>query len=246
MSISKIIKLTPNPQGFGDVADELETEMFASQLPVQHSHSDFEDEDFGLYIGVWDTSDMVEAAGAYPCHEFMTVIEGAVAIKNNVTGEIENVIAGESFVIPKDYDCQWIQKGYLRKFYVIYEPASENGDAASVDLQQPSGIIIINENSQTPWQETSDGHRKKVLFNGENGGFVSGVWHTESLKTDTTSFPYNEFFTIKAGSITCTEVIGEERIEHEFTTGDSVFIPKNTTCSWVISQSTTLHFVQIK
>ncbi|MGB0936893.1 MAG: cupin domain-containing protein [Colwellia sp.] len=238
---SKIIQLNANPEGFGEVADELEQSMFASSLPVQHSHDDFEDEDLGLYVGVWDTTDMVEAAGPYACHEFMTVIEGSVDIKNNVTGKIETVVAGQSFVIPKDYDCQWQQTGYLRKFYVIYEPEDEQPST-----EQPSGIVIISENKAIAWQETSDGHRKKVLFSNESGTFVSGVWNTNGLETGEIQFPYNEFFTIKTGNIVCTEIVGDKTIEHEFKCGSSVFIPKDTACSWKISTPTTLHFVQIK
>ena len=246
---SKIIQLTPNPQGFGEVPDELEVNMFASKLPIQHRHDDFADEDLGLYVGVWDTTDMVEVPGPYPCHEFMTVIEGAIEIKNNVTGKLETVIAGQSFVIPKDYDCQWQQKGYLRKFYVIYEPEDEKPSA-----EKPSGIIIISEdtlssgieNKAIAWQATSDGHRKKILFSNENATFVSGVWDTKGLETGVIEFPYNEFFTIKTGSIFCTEVVGDNTIEHEFESGASVFIPKGTACSWEIPAQTTLHFVQIK
>jgi len=58
MSKKKIIKLSQNPEGFGEITDELEVEMFESSLPKQHTHSYFEDEVLGLYIGVWDTTDM--------------------------------------------------------------------------------------------------------------------------------------------------------------------------------------------
>ncbi|MCP3676001.1 MAG: hypothetical protein GY829_16255, partial [Gammaproteobacteria bacterium] len=122
---NKIIRLSANPEGFQNEADELEQEMFESAIPVQYTHSYYEDVSKGLYIGVWDTTDMIEAAGPYECDEFMWLLEGSCAIKNNKTGIKENVQARESFVIPWGYDCQWHQTGYLRKFFVIYDHPNE-------------------------------------------------------------------------------------------------------------------------
>jgi uncharacterized cupin superfamily protein len=110
-----IIRLSTNPEGFGESPDELTPDMFASELPTQHSYEYYEDEELGLYIGVWDTDDMIEVAAPYACDEFMWLIEGECQIKNNRTGEIETVEAGTAFVIPKGYDCQWQQTGYLKK-----------------------------------------------------------------------------------------------------------------------------------
>ena len=47
----KIIRLSPIPQGFGDIRDELDPLQFASELPVQHTHVYYENESLGLYIG---------------------------------------------------------------------------------------------------------------------------------------------------------------------------------------------------
>jgi uncharacterized cupin superfamily protein len=125
MSNQKVIRLSPNPNNFGHVHDELDPQLFVSELPVQHTHIYYEDDNIGLYIGVWDTSTMVEAAGPYPCDEFMYLLQGEVEIKNSKTGTMEKVQADEAFVIPKGYDCQWHQTGYLRKFFVISEHPKE-------------------------------------------------------------------------------------------------------------------------
>ena len=144
MSEKKVVKLIQSPKGFGEVADELEESMFESPLPTQCTHSYYEDETLGLYIGVWDTTDMIESAAPYSCDEFMTIIEGAVEIKNNKIGKVETVTAGQSFVIPQGYDCQWHQNGYLKKFYVIYEPPAQDLPASPVCEH----IIYIDEKSQ--------------------------------------------------------------------------------------------------
>ncbi len=237
MSEKKIIKLVQNPTSFGDVADELEENMFESPLPKQHTHSYYEDEELGLYIGVWDTTDMIETTAPYSCDEFMSIIEGAVEVKNNKTGIIETVMAGESFVIPQAYDCQWHQHGYLRKYYVIFEPQ----DAAEKPVTE--NIVHFKEQNNVPWQETSDGHRKKILYQNHNNTFTSGIWQSDSFNTDIITFPYNEFITIKQGRLTCTD---EQGVEHEVNAGEALFVPQGVRCSWQAQEKISIHFAQIK
>lgn len=235
----KVIKLIQSPAGFGGVTDELEDNMFESPLPRQHTHSYFEDEELGLYIGVWDTTDMIEAAAPYACDEFMTIIEGAVEIKNNQTGKMETIIAGESFVIPQGYDCQWHQNGYLRKFYVIYEPPTESIPETPVY----DHIIYIDEKSDLPWQETSDGFKKKLQYQSHNEKFTSGVWQGNSFKTGMIAFPYNEFISPKHGCLICTD---EQGIEYKIEAGEALFVPQGARCSWKSQGKISIHFVQIK
>lgn len=239
MSEIKVIKLSQTPEGFGDVADELEADMFDSALPTQHTHSYYQDENLGLYIGVWDTTDMIETASPYGCDEFMSIIEGVVEIKNNQTGKVETVMAGESFVIPQGYDCQWHQNGYLRKFYVIYEPPAESIP------EQPvcEHVITIDKKNPLPWQETSDGYNKKVLYQSHNEKFTCGVWQGDSFNTGIIAFPYNEFITLKHGSLICTD---EKGSEHKITAGQALFVPQGVNCSWQAREKISLHFVQIK
>lgn len=239
MSEIKIVKLTHNPEGFGDIADDLEESLFESALPTQHSHSAYENETLGLYIGVWDTTDMIETAAPYACDEFMTIIEGAVEIKNNQTGEVETVSAGESFVIPQGYDCQWHQSGYLRKYYVIYEPPTETIPESPVC----ENIIYINENAPPPWQVTSDGYKKKLQYQSHNQQFTSGVWQGKDFNTGIISFPYNEFISLKQGCLICTD---EEGIVYKINAGEALFVPKGARCSWQAEGEISIHFVQIK
>jgi len=239
MPEKKIVKLNQNPAGFGEVTDELEVSMFESPLPKQHTHSYYEDEALGLYIGVWDTTDMIETAAPYVCDEFMTIIEGAVEIKNNQTGKLETVIAGESFVIPQGYDCQWHQNGYLRKFYVIYEPPTETIPPTPVFER----IVYIDEKNDLPWQETSDGYNKKVQYQSHDQKFTSGVWQGEDFKTGIIAFPYNEFISLKHGCLICTD---DQGIEHKVNAGEALFVPQGTRCSWQSQGKVSIHFVQIK
>ena len=71
MMTRSMIRLSPDPEGFGETPDKLEAGDFHSDVPVPHTHSDYEDDEIGLYVGLWDTEAMVEAGGPYACDEFM-------------------------------------------------------------------------------------------------------------------------------------------------------------------------------
>jgi len=243
MLTNKIIRLNPNPKGFGDNADELTQDMFVSSLPVQHSHSYYENDELGLYVGVWDTTDMIETAAPYGCDEFMTIIEGAVEIKNNKTGKIETVMAGESFVIPKGYDCQWRQQGYLRKFYVISEhPAESIPKAPSIN-----GIVYIASSdiasNSKAFIDTHDGHSKKELYVDHLQRFSTGIWRAKALTTALSPYPDNEFLLINKGDLICLD---KDNIEHKFKQGDALFIPQGAICAWRVEDNVTITYVKIK
>jgi uncharacterized cupin superfamily protein len=237
MSKKSIIKLDHNPTGFVDIPNELDAAMFESTQATQHCHSYYDDEALGLQIGVLDSTDMTDIASPYANDEFMIIIEGRVDIKNNKTGKMETIMAGDSVVIPQSYDCQWHQQGYLRKFYVRYKPQK------TPEIPVTENVIYIDEKSDIPWQETSDGHRKKTLYQNNDQRFTSGVWQSNALTTGLINFPYHEFIFIKEGSLICTDEMG---VPHHFTSSDTLFIPQGTRCAWQVKDKVSIHFTQIK
>ncbi|MBE9537620.1 MAG: hypothetical protein IMF06_00985 [Proteobacteria bacterium] len=48
MPSKKIVSLSANPEGFGRVPDPLGQDMFVSEIPVQHTHMYYEDEESGV------------------------------------------------------------------------------------------------------------------------------------------------------------------------------------------------------
>lgn len=238
MSDKKIIKLNGAPKGFGDIADELTQDMFESAIPTQHSHSYYENDELGLYIGVWDTTDMVETAAPYGCDEFMVLLEGQATIKNNQTDELETIVAGESFVIPKGYNCQWQQTGYLRKFYVISEHPDEN-----IPTKPTVESVVYITDNETAFTATSDGFEKKELYIDQHQRFSSGIWRCKTLTTELAPFPDNEFLLINQGSLTCLD---ENNVAQTFNAGDALFIPQGTVCAWQVTTNVSLTYVKIK
>lgn len=219
-----IIRLSPDPEGLGDTPDELEPADFISDVPIQHSHSVYEDDAIGLYVGVWDTEAMLEAGGPYACDEFMWLLDGECNIRNNKTGEIENVKAGTPFVIPKGYDCQWQQPGYLRKYYVISEHPEESIPA----IPTHEGILVPSENAS--YQDTA-------------GRFYSGMRAVDAFASERQKHPHNEFAYISEGSITLTD---EQGTSHEFAAGDAFFIPQGVVCGFAVEESVSMYIAIIQ
>ena len=238
----KIIKLNSNPKGFGDMTDNLEERMIKSAIPKQQTHSYYENAALGLYLGLWESTDEntdMIAPAPYAYDEFLVIIEGVVEIKNSQIGNVETATSDDSIIIPQGYDCQWHQKGYVRKLQLIYQPPEE------IKPNHPvcEHVIYIDEKNALPWQATSDGFHKKVLYQSYNHKFTSGVWQADSFSTDMIAFPYNEFIILKQGSLICTD---ENGVEHKIDTGEALFVPQGTHCSWQAQEKISLHFVQIK
>jgi uncharacterized cupin superfamily protein len=219
-----IIRLNPNPEGFGEAPDSLDPEDFISDVPLQNTHSVYEDDDIGLYVGLWDTESMVEKGGPYACDEFMWLLEGECQIRNNSTGESETVQAGTPFVIPKGYDCQWQQSGYLKKFYVISEHPGEDIPATPAH----EGIVI-------PQQD--------IYYEDATGKFFSGMLVSEAFASEQRPYPHNEFAYVQDGSITLTDAQGTA---HEFVAGDAFFVPQGVECSATVANSVRLYITVIQ
>ena len=223
---NSVVRLSPCPAGFGSIADSVEEGVLGN--PLQHTHEYFSDEQLGLYVGVWDTTDMLEAAEPYSMDEFMLVLEGKAVIKDNLRNTSTTVNAGETFVIPKGYDCQWQQQGYLRKFFFISchpdEPIPSRPAHQGVVLPKAAklGSKPVNSNPFIS-NDIGDTH-----YTDTTGRFNVNNWATQAFESQARPFPYFQLSIIQSGSI---EIIDEQYMRHSFVTGDAFFIRKGAMCS---------------
>jgi uncharacterized cupin superfamily protein len=242
-----IIRLRPDAEGFGQNPDELEAEEFSSAVPVQHTHSYWDDDDIGLYVGLWDTEAMIEAGGPYACDEFMWLIEGECRIRNNRTGEIDTVKAGTPFIIPRGYDCQWHQPGYLRKFYVI----SEHPDEEMPAMPAHEGVVIPQADAvltdvagDMPFAISSGAKpQQNICYEDTAGRFFAGTWACDAFDAEPCPFPYNEFAYVQDGSITLEDAEGTTQV---FSAGDAFFVPQGTECRAKVANSVRLFIAVVK
>lgn len=235
------------PPGFGDAADELTQDMFDSDIPVQHSHEYFTDEALGLYVGVWDTTDMIESAGPYPCDEFMWLLEGEAQIRNCRSGAVEKAVAGQPFVIPAGYECQWHQSGYLRKFFLIYEnPAEPVPERPAVE-----GIVIPRPDepmqrlpSAEPFalQNPSVQQNQFISYQNHSGTFQAGTWETGPFVSNESPFPYHQLGHVIEGVLTLVDRNG---LGHCFRPGETLFVPEGVLCSAFAEEKVRMFFARV-
>ena len=223
MTTQSIIRLSVNPEGFADNVDELDADNFASALPTQHSLDYVSDEELGVYVGVWDTTSMQESAGAYEFEEFMVVLAGFAEIKNNKTGLVTKVSAGQAFVIPRGFDCQWIQNGYLKKFYFIVD--NEQLCASNKDA---NNITIIDQDTLQKYQNKQQ-------------NFHAGV-DNYSYKSSQSAVAAQRFIYVLSGQVTVTD---EHNIKHEFSAGDAFYLAKSKALIWQASENFQSYFVHL-
>lgn len=234
MSNKKIIKLSSSPKNFGETPDELKAVMFDSKLPTQNTHSYYENEDLGLYVGLWDTTDMIEKPGRYACDEFMWLLEGEVEIKNCRTGKTQIIKAGEAFIIPKGFDCQWHQSGYLKKFYMISEhPDEEIPDAPVIEsiikLESKTANESMSVTDPLILKNNYSGRKNQFAYKNHNGKFYAGSWNSDCFESEFRQFPVNELVYLVEGTLVLTDETGKQ---YQFEKDEAFFVPQGVICKW--------------
>ncbi len=109
--------LVPNPENMVP-SDMTATEAFTTDDQTETICPHFETEDESILTGVWECAPCREEIAAYPVHEMMTLISGALTL-THADGRVENFTAGDVFFIAKGTPLIWEITEKLRKFYMI-------------------------------------------------------------------------------------------------------------------------------
>ncbi len=235
MASPGIIKFEPHgPEDSGLVVwDPIDPEEIISGTPVQRGHIYHEVADAGYMAGVWDCTAMTLKFSPYPVHEFMCLLEGSVTLVLE-DGKQVTVNAGESFVIPKGLPCQWVQPGYVRKFFLIFEDpsAAPAGDVSEqgVILPDPAGPLspmdIPDASVYINAQPELTNH---TFFDDPSGQMHVGIWATTASDRNPVTFPRNELMCLLDGSVTLT---GSDGLAHTIKAGEAVYVSKGTEIRW--------------
>lgn len=98
-------------------------DILLSPVPVQHAKDLFSDATGQLNIGLWDTTGYVRKLIDFSRHELMHLIEGSVTFTDDL-GRTQSYKAGDTFFVPLGTPNSWASEGYLRKIFVIFQPAA--------------------------------------------------------------------------------------------------------------------------
>ena len=141
-------------------------------MPVQRGWLADGNEATGYLAGVWDCTAFVDVPGGYGGDEFMLLLEGTVEMRLPDGGSVA-VGPGEAFVIPKGFECQWSQPGYVRKVFMIVDdpvPAPENASLTRITKPDLTGAPLDGavETARTVF-ENATGHMS-VSVRSHSGG----------------------------------------------------------------------------
>ena len=234
MLTNGIIRFAPGgPTGDLERLDDFPASILESGRPIQHGHAYFDDSKHGFTAGVWDCTPFTTTLRPYPFNEFMLILEGSVTIVE--PGRRETTIqSGEAFAIPQGLNCQWKQTVYLRKYYVVFESASESQvvDQTALGVVRPDPQAKLTTSSPPPTElllspvPTQHAHE---WFADPTGQWAVGVWDTSACRGKPMPFPHHELMHIFQGSVELTDGAAKK---HHFAAGDTLFIPRGTVCDW--------------
>jgi uncharacterized cupin superfamily protein len=191
----------------------------------------FEDKRIGLSVGLWQQDANETHWLDYPTHEFMYVLEGEVEIEEKTRRT--TIKAGEAFVIPKGLHCRWIQKGCVRKIFVILEDDKPTADAATLHTikinasgeltksDPPSASVLLF--CPPPEQQAREDYASP------QGHFTVGVWSTTPYTRKVIPFPRFELMHILEGTVTMSNGAGLHEI---ISAGETIFVPMGAANGW--------------
>ena len=73
---------------------------------------------------MWDSEALDSEIRPFPCHEFVQMLDGEVAITEE-NGTTYIFKAGDTFFASKWTVCSWKVNEYVKKFYAILEPSAD-------------------------------------------------------------------------------------------------------------------------
>ncbi len=215
--------------------ERIDPEKLLAGKPVQRGHIYHEDPDLGYLVGVWDCTAQTEHPGPYAVDEFMYLLEGTIIMGLPDGSEI-TVSAGEAFVIPKGFRCQWKQPNYVRKFFMILDRPIANGAAnpslTRISLPELKGPVI------QPEGKPSDAVLETVqkYFVNADGSMEVVVRDCTEMTVPCARACRTRLVHVLAGAVTVT-ANGEAET---FNTGDTFYIPKGISHTWQTATGTRL------
>ncbi len=196
--------------------EAMDPDSLVSGTPVQRGWLADETAATGYLAGVWDCTAFVDTAGAYGVDEFMLLLEGTVVMKLPDGGEVR-VDAGEAFVIPKGFRCQWSQPGYVRKVFMIVDDPVPEG-AANPSLERITKPALAGA--------ATDGlvSRTDTVFENATGKMSVAVRSHAGGATSEAPVTAHELFHVLEGRVTLTSA----GVETTFELGQTGYVRAGT------------------
>ncbi|PIV80113.1 MAG: hypothetical protein COW54_00635 [Rhodobacteraceae bacterium CG17_big_fil_post_rev_8_21_14_2_50_63_15] len=227
---AKILRIEPDgPADCGlQEWERMNPEDLVAGHPVQRGHVYHERPQDGYLAGVWDCTAFTGQMEAYSVDEFMLLLEGALEMVLP-DGKIVEIRAGDAFVIPKGFMCQWRQPGFVHKIFMILDgpvPATAaNPSLTRITIPDLCAVRGGNAVMAT-----------RLDFLNAAGTMRVAVQDCAAINIPSLSIPENQLIHVLSGTLS----LSEGNALHSFAQGETAYIHQDNTVGWKTSADTRL------
>ena len=223
---ANILRFDPKGPNGLEEWEQMDYASLVSGEPVQNGHLYHEIADQGYMVGVWDCTAFTDQMMPYIVDEYMLFLEGDLTMVLPDGTEID-IKPGDAFIIPKGFECQWKQPGFVHKIFMILDGPVPDASNASLqritvpDLDGPTGADVSA--SRTDFLNAAGTMRVEVQSHGD----AAQISRT---------CPSHELITVLDGSLQLYD--GEQ--QHVFNKGDTAYLHQGDITGWKTTAGTRL------
>ena len=223
---ANILRFEPQGPNGLEEWEQMDYASLVSGEPVQNGHLYHEIADKGYMVGVWDCTAFTDQMMPYTVDEYMLLLEGDLTMVLPDGGEID-INAGDAFIIPKGFECQWKQPSFVNKIFMILDGPVPDADNASLqritvpDLDTIASAYVTL--SRSDFINAAGTMRVEV----QDHGAVAQMSRTSQA---------NELITVLEGSLQLFD--GEK--PHVFNKGETVYLHQRDIAGWKTTPGTRL------
>ncbi|MFK7762411.1 MAG: cupin domain-containing protein [Roseobacter sp.] len=224
---ASILRFDPNgPQGLEEW-EQMDYASLASGEPVQHGHLYHEIADKGYMAGVWDCTAFTDQMMPYPVDEYMLFLKGDLTMILPDGQEID-IQAGDAFVIPKGFKCQWKQPGFVHKIFMILDGPVPQAENTSLQRITVPDLSVPAEGAEIAITRTD--------FLNAAGNMRVEFQRVGALSQPAITIDAHQIMTVLDGTLSLHD--GNE--SHDFAKGDTAYVLQGGTVGWQSAAGTRL------
>ena len=223
---ANILHFEPNGPNGLDEWEQMDYDSLAFGQPLQHGYIYHEIPEQGYMVGVWACTAFTDQMMPYTVDEYMLILEGELTILLPDGAYIE-IKAGDAFIIPKGFECQWQQNSFVRKVFMILDAEAPNAKNASLKR------ITVPDLARPDYADLTTSRRDFLNAVGDMSVDVQG--HGEVVQMGRTS-EANQLITVLQGSLQ----LHDGEAHHVFNKGDTAYLHKGDKVDWKTDLETRL------
>ena len=206
--------------------EQMNYDNLVSGKPVQRGHLYHEIPEQGYMVGVWDCTAFTDQMMPYTVDEYMFLLDGKITMVMPDGTEIL-IKAGDAFVIPKGFECQWKQTNYVRKIFMIFDgKVADSGNKSLKRITVPN--LAQPDNVDLTLSRTD-------FLNGAGNMSVKVEGYGDVTQMSRISVA-NELITVLQGSL----ILNDGHMADVYNSGDTAYLKQGSNVKWTTTIGTRL------